>query len=96
MKALTEAVAKVVKQNSGGLRACYEKARAGNPGLHGKVSFRLTVDQRGRVSLGEVVTSTLGGGDPEMCMVQSLRNVKFPPPAGGAESTVTFQMKFGK
>jgi hypothetical protein len=77
------------------LRGCYDKEHAANPALHGKVSFRLTVDDRGRVSLGEVVTSTLGGGDPEMCMIEALRDLKFPPPAGGGESKLSFQMAFG-
>jgi hypothetical protein len=77
------------------LRACYERERAKDPALHGKVSFRLTVDDRGRVSLGEVVTSSLGGGDPEMCMIEALRDLKFAPPAGGGESTLSFQMAFG-
>jgi len=85
----------LIRGRSGDLRACYEKARAGNPGLHGKVNFQLTINDRGRVSLAEVVTSTLGGGDPEMCMVESLRGLKFAPP-GGAEATITFQMKFAK
>lgn len=78
------------------LRACYEQERAKNPALHGKVSFRLTVDDRGRVSLGEVVTSSLGGGDPEMCMIEALRDLKFAPPAGGGESKLSFQMAFGR
>jgi hypothetical protein len=78
------------------LRGCYDQEHVGNPALHGKVSFRLTVDDRGRVSLGEVVTSTLGGGDPEMCMIEALRDLKFPPPAGGGESKLSFQMAFGR
>lgn len=78
------------------LRGCYEKEHAKNAGLHGKVSFRLTVDERGRVSLGEVVTSTLGGGDPEMCMIEALRDLKFTPPAGGGQSKLSFQMTFGR
>ncbi len=77
------------------LRACYEQEHAKNPALHGKVSFRLTVDDRGRVSLGEVVTSSLGSGDPEMCMIEALRDLKFAPPAGGGESKLSFQMAFG-
>jgi hypothetical protein len=77
------------------LRACYEREHAKDPALHGQVSFRLTVDDRGRVSLGEVVTSSLGGGDSEMCMIEALRDLKFAPPAGGGESKLSFQMAFG-
>jgi hypothetical protein len=87
-------VAKVLRANSHALRACYDRARARNPSLRGRVSFRLTVDGRGRVSLGEVVSSTLGEGDTEMCMVEATRGFKFPVPPGGAEATVSFQMSF--
>lgn len=76
------------------VRAALPRLRACNRGLPGRVVFRLTVDARGRVALGEVVSSTLGGGDPEMCMVRAARDFKFPPAAG--ESTVSFQMTFGR
>jgi hypothetical protein len=83
---------KVVSGAAGKLRGCYEKAKAASPGLQGKVTFRLTVDDRGRVTLGEVVTTTLESGDAEMCMIRLTRDLKFPAAAG--ESTVTFQMMF--
>jgi hypothetical protein len=86
--------AKVVRAGAAKLRACYERERARNPGLRGRVTFRLTVDDRGRVPLGEVVTSTLGGGDPEMCMVQAARDLRFP--AGNGDSTVSFEMSFNR
>lgn len=78
------------------LDACYAKARAQASDLKGRVLFRLSVDGRGRVPLAEVVSSTLGGGDPELCMVEALRDLKFPPSASGAQSTLTFPMTFGR
>lgn len=86
----------VLRGARGKLEACFQKARAQAPALAGRVTFRLSVDARGRVPLAEVVSSTLGGGDPELCMVESLRDLKFPPSAGGATSTLTFPMMFGK
>jgi hypothetical protein len=77
------------------LQSCYDKARAQTPDLKGRVVFKLSLDGRGRVPLAEAVTSTLGGGDPELCMVEALRNLKFPASASGAESTLTFPMSFG-
>jgi hypothetical protein len=85
---------RVVRAASAKMRACYDKEKAANPGLAGKVVFRLTVDDRGRVAVGEVVTSTLGGGDAEMCMVRATRDLKFPAAEG--ESTVEFQMSFAR
>jgi hypothetical protein len=86
--------AKVVHAKAGALRACYDEARAKNPGLRGRVSFRLTVDGRGRVTLGEVVSSTLEATGIEMCMGQATRTFKFPASPGGGESIVTFQMNY--
>jgi outer membrane biosynthesis protein TonB len=91
-----EATGKVLHAQVGALHACYEHERAKTPDLHGRVNFRLTVDDRGRVSLAEVVTSTLGGGDSELCMVHVLRDLKFPRLPQGEESTASFQMTFGR
>ncbi|MES1164747.1 MAG: AgmX/PglI C-terminal domain-containing protein [Verrucomicrobiota bacterium] len=76
------------------LVACFKKARAQASDLEGRVTFRLSIDGRGRVPLAAVVPSTLGGGDPELCMVEALRDLKFPPSPSGAESTLTFPMTF--
>jgi hypothetical protein len=82
----------------GKLNVCYDKERAkdAHAALRGRVIFRLSIDNRGRVPLAEVVTSTLGGGDPELCMVEALRDLKFPPSSTGGESTLTFPMVFGR
>ena len=85
---------KVVQAGAAKMRACYEAAHASNPALTGRASFELTVDARGRVTLGEVMTSTLGDSDPEMCMIRATRDLKFPPASG--ESKVDFQMAFGR
>ena len=59
-----------------------------------RVTFKMTVDDRGHVTLTEIPTSTLpGGSDVESCMVNVLRDLRFP--RGGGESTVSFQMSFG-
>ncbi len=76
------------------VRAGYSKLRACSPGAKGKASFRLTVDPRGRVTLGEVVHSTLSGDDTEMCMIRTTRDLKFPASSG--ESKIDFGLTFGK
>ncbi|HVT07541.1 MAG TPA: AgmX/PglI C-terminal domain-containing protein, partial [Polyangia bacterium] len=84
----------VLRGARGQLMACFRKARAQAPDLQGRVTFRLSIDGRGRVPLAEVVTSTLGSGDPELCMVEALRDLKFPPSPSGGESTLTFPVLF--
>jgi hypothetical protein len=78
------------------LDACYEKARGKDPALAGRVSFRLSIDNRGNVPMAEVVASTLGGGDVEKCMAEALRELQFPPSSTGGESTLSFPMTFGR
>jgi hypothetical protein len=96
---ITKADAETVLRGvRGKLNGCYEEhARSPSSASSGRgVIFRLSIDGRGRVPLAEVVTSTLGNGDPELCMVEALRDLKFPPSATGGESTLTFPMVFGR
>ena len=83
---------KVVRGAQGKLRACFEAAKTGGKG---RVSFKLTVNERGHVTLTQIPTSTLpGGSEVETCMVHVLRDLLFP--RGSGESTISFQMNFGR
>lgn len=80
---------KVVRAAQPKLRAC-----AGSGGK-GRVSFKMTVDDRGHVTVAEIPHSTLpGGSDVETCMVHVLRDLRFPRATG--ESSISFQMSFGR
>jgi len=84
-----------VRGVSAKLRACYDQARATQPALKGRVTFKLTINERGFVTVAEIVTSTLqGGSDAENCMVRAARDFRFPRAAG--ESTISFAMTFGR
>jgi hypothetical protein len=77
------------------LRACFEVANPPGSGRKGRVSFKLTIDDRGHVTVTEIPHSTLpGGSDVETCMVHVLRDLRFP--RGTGESSVSFQMSFGR
>jgi hypothetical protein len=73
-----EAVAKVVKQNSGGLRACYEHALKRKPDLQyvSSVTARFQVKNTGNAFNVSFAPHT----DPEMerCMAQTMGKWKFP------------------
>ena len=86
---------KVVRGAQGKLRECSEQASPKGAGRKGRVSFRMTVDDRGHVTVAEIPTSSLpGGSDVETCMVHVLRDLRFP--RGSGESTISFQMSFGR
>jgi len=80
---------KVVRAAQPKLRACYQA------GGKGRVSFKLTINDRGHVTLTEILSSSLpGGSDAESCMVHELRDLRFPRSSG--ESKVSFAMSFGR
>ena len=86
---------KVVRAAQPKLRACAEAANGKGAGQKGRVSFKLTINDRGHVTLTEIPTSSLpGGSDVESCMVHVLRDLRFPRASG--ESTISFQMSFGR
>jgi hypothetical protein len=86
---------KVVRGAQGKLRACFEAAHPAGSGRKGRVSFKLTVNDRGHVTLTEIRSSSLpGGSDVEACMVRVLRDLRFPRAAG--DSSLSFQMSFGR
>ena len=86
---------KVVRAAHGKLRDCYERSNPKGSGGKGRVSFKLTVDDRGHVTVVNIPTSTLpGGSEVETCMVHVLRDLSFP--RGSGESTISFQMSFGR
>jgi hypothetical protein len=86
---------KVVRGAQGKLRDCFEQASPKGAGHKGRVSFQMTVDDRGHVTIAEIPTSSLpGGSDVETCMVHVLRDLRFP--RGSGESTLSFQMSFGR
>jgi hypothetical protein len=86
---------KAIRGVTAKLRACYDHERAKKPDLKGRVTFKLTINERGFVTVGEIVTSTLqGGSDAENCMVRAARDFRFP--RGSGESTLSFGMTFGR
>jgi hypothetical protein len=83
-----EVIQRIVRQNFGRFRFCYESALRGNPSLQGRVVVRFVIDRSGAVSL-----SSDGGGDlPDrtaaQCVVRAFANLSFPPPDGGMVTVV--------
>ncbi len=88
-----EVIQRIVRQNFGRFRLCYENGLKSNPHLQGKVSIRFVISARGEVS------SVADGGsdlpDPSVvsCIQGGFRGLSFPEPESGTV-TVVYPMHF--
>lgn len=78
-----EAVIRVVRQNFGLFRTCYE-AMLGNGGYPmGTVRVRFVIAENGTVSASQLVSNNLPSSKLGSCVVSAFRALKFPEPRGG-------------
>lgn len=87
-----QVIQRVVRQNFGRFRMCYEQGLGRNPGLEGRVSVRFVIGRDGAVS-----TVSAGGDLPDQgtksCMVSAFYGIGFPPPEEGVVQ-VTYPLMF--
>ncbi|WP_437542185.1 AgmX/PglI C-terminal domain-containing protein [Sorangium sp. So ce367] len=83
-----EVIQRIVRQNFGRFRLCYESGLLRDAGLQGRVTLRFTIDPR-----GALINARDGGSDlPDRavvsCVVRALRDLTFPAPEGGSVDVV--------
>lgn len=83
-----EVIQRIVRQNFGRFRLCYESGLRTNPNLQGRVAIKFVIDRSGAVS-----TASDGGSDlPDQgvvgCVVRGFGNLSFPQPEGGIVTVV--------
>ncbi len=83
-----EVIQRIVRQNFGRFRLCYENALRTSPTLQGRVAVKFVIDRTGAVS-----TAADGGSDlPDHgvvgCVVRGFGNLSFPQPEGGIVTVV--------
>lgn len=88
-----EVIQRIVRQNFGRFRLCYEKGLEKNPALEGRVAVRFVIGRDGAVT-----SATNGGSDlPDdaviACIVKSFNALSFPQPEGGIV-TVNYPIMF--
>jgi outer membrane biosynthesis protein TonB len=74
------AIASAVRRRTREIKACYERALAGNPSLHGKVVLRFAVQPDGSASDISVATDTLRDPVVVRCIEQVLARVRVSKP----------------
>ena len=90
-----EVIQRIVRQNAGRYRACYEGGLRGNPSLSGRVAVKFIIGRDGAVSLAadDGAMSDLPDNAVRDCVVKSFYNLSFPQPQGGTVR-VTYPLMF--
>ena len=89
-----EVIQRIVRQNFGRFRLCYENALREAPDLAGSVVIDFVIDPKGRVTSSKVSTeSTLPDEGMRSCVARGMGNLSFPQPEGGVVK-VTYPVTF--
>ncbi len=88
-----EVIQRIVRQNFGRFRNCYESGARTNPTLSGRVATRFVIDRTGAVNVASDGGSDLPDRAVVSCVVRSFQGLSFPQPDGGIV-TVTYPIMF--
>ena len=88
-----EVIQRIVRQNFGRYRFCYEQGLRQNPNLQGRVAVRFVIGRDGGVSQVQNGGSDLPDGNVVSCVVRSFYGLSFPAPENGIV-TVNYPIMF--
>jgi hypothetical protein len=83
-----EVIQRIVRQNFGRFRACYQRGLLHRPDLAGRVSVRFMIDRQGAVAQAVDGGSDLPDASVISCVVQAFTDLSFPQPEGGTVTVV--------
>lgn len=83
-----EVIQRIVRQNYGRFRACYETGLRENPSLEGRISARFVVARDGSVATVQSAGSDLPNANVVRCVIDAYRDLSFPPPENGVVTVV--------
>ncbi len=79
-----EVIQRIVRQNFGRFRLCYENGLRANPKLEGKVVVKFEIDKLGAVSAVSLAKDTsMPDKGVSACVERSFHGLSFPQPEGG-------------
>lgn len=88
-----EVIQRIVRQNYGRFRMCYEHGLARNPNLEGRVQVRFVISREGTVANAQNGGSDLPDSEVTSCVISAYYGLSFPQPEGGIV-TVTYPIMF--
>jgi hypothetical protein len=83
-----DVIQRIIRQNQGRYRACYESGLRTNPSLEGRVEVRFVIDRQGTVSMAQDGSSDLPSDGVKSCIVKSFYSLSFPSPDNGTVTVV--------
>jgi FHA domain len=83
-----EVIQRIVRQNFGRFRLCYENGMRNNPNLQGRVTVKFVIDRGGAVAMTADGGSDLPDQGVVQCVVRGFGNLSFPQPEGGVVTVV--------
>lgn len=87
-----EVIQRIVRQNNGRFRFCYEQGLKNSPGLQGRITVRFVIGRDGKVA-SATATDDLANPAVTDCVVSAFRRLQFPQPEGGIVS-VSYPLVF--
>ena len=88
-----EVIQRIVRQNFGRFRMCYQGGLTRNPNLEGRVTARFVIDSTGTVSNVMAGSSDLPDSEVKSCVLSAFYGLSFPAPDGGIV-TVAYPIMF--
>ena len=83
-----EVIQRIVRQNFGRFRLCYEEALKNDPALEGKVEVHFTIKADGSVANAKESGSTIQDATMKSCVTRAFDKLSFPSPEGGVVDVV--------
>jgi hypothetical protein len=88
-------IIRVVRQQFGSFRRCYEHGLQTNPALAGRVAVKFIIGANGDVTFAADGGSDLASSNVRDCVIARVRSLIFPKPEHGIV-TVVYPVIFGK
>jgi hypothetical protein len=89
-----DVIARIIQNQLGEIRYCYERQLSAEPDLYGKVQVKFTINETGTVLSQRVGITTLKNAMVEGCILRRMTRWKFPKPKGGTHVLVTYPFMF--
>jgi hypothetical protein len=87
-----EVIQRIVRQNFGRYRLCWENGLRTHPLLAGEIDVRFVIDKTGAVESSKSPRATLPDPDVVACVVRGFSNLSFPEPEDKRPVEVTYSL----